>query len=371
MKLEVSKAELLRAMEVAVRAVNSKSPLPIYSALMLEVNEPKAVQITGTDGELTLTATAALNLGDVEVGKVAVISEAFVSVVKGLPGPDISMATEKNALVVKSKRSRYAVPILTGEQWPVVPRVAAESTFTVHEKALANQLARVLPAVGIDSSRQVICGVYFALEDGRLSLVATDTHRLHVARVPVPKSSGDVSFILGTGAAKELSKLLAADNDCQVTTDGACLKIVGSWGSFTSRLIAGNYLNYQKFIPTMTVYTEFDRGELEEAIRRAAFVAQGCADRLVVTQNDKAQVSLEAASEQYGTAEEQLFVRGGEASAQQFAISARNLGAAVGAVPSEVVRLYRSPEQRAILVAGEDTETYFGVVIPMRLPSDD
>jgi DNA polymerase-3 subunit beta len=369
MKIEVSKTELLRALEVAERAVNPKSPLPIYAALMLETSG-ETLQMTGTNGELTMTAKCPAE-GEVEAGKLAVIAEGFVSVVKGLKGPLISIQQVKSSLVVTSGRSKYSLPLLTGEAWPVIPNVGEESRFTVHERALAVQLGRVLPAVGTDASRQVVCGVFFKLGEDNLALVATDTHRLHVATVTVPKMQGPTSFILATAPAKELARVLEADDDCNVVTDGSCLKIEGSWGTFISTLISGTYLNYERFVPQRSEYAEFDRSEFSEAVRRAAFVAQGCADRLVVTlDGEGGEAVLEASSEQYGEAEERLTIRSGDCDGQVFAVSARNLGAAVFAVPDPLVRLYRSASTRAILIGGEDTSRFFAVVIPMRLPTD-
>lgn len=371
MKVEVSKTELLRALEVAERAVNPKSPLPIYAAIMLEMlPEETRLRLTGTDGEVTLTSLCDVEEGASNSGKVALIAEGFVSVVKGLKGPTIKLEADKSTLTVRSGRSRYALPLLTGEAWPVVPTVKAEWLFTVNEKELAAQLGRVLPAMAIDTSRPQICGVYWKLEGQRLSLVATDTHRLHVATARAVASTGQGTFILGAGAAKELARVLEADAECTVNTDGACVKVEGSWGTFVARLVQGNYVAYERFIPERGEFAEFDQQELSEAIKRASFVAQGCADRLVVTLGSNWGARLEAVSEKYGEAEEELAIRAGSAEEQRFAVSSRNLGAAVAAVSDSVVRLYRHPTARGILVGGDELDTYFAVCIPMRLPTD-
>lgn len=367
MKITVSKTELLRAAEIAGRAINLKSSLPIYSALLMAADET-GVRLTGTDGELTLSAardTESFTTG----GKVAVVGDSFLTMVKALKGPEIQIEQTKSALIVKSGRARYSLPIISGQAWPVFPEVKPGLAFRIDAGALAAALARVAPAMGSDASRPIFCGICWKISGGRLELVATDTHRLHVAHLPVSEGVAG-ELVLGASAARELARVLEA-GECDVVTDGAALKVHGAWGSFTAMLVHGTYPEYARFIPLLSTSITVEREEFIEAVKRAGLVAQSGADRLVFGIDAAGATSIDVASDAHGAGCEELVGTPSEGWAEQrFAASWRYLLAAAAGVPDERLTLYKSTGVRGIALTGNNPEQYLAVVMPMRLPDE-
>ncbi len=366
MKLTVERTDLLRALTIAERGVNAKSPIPIYGALMLEATADQ-LRVTGTDGEVTLTAACLATVD--KPGKTAVLAANCGAILRGLAGDTVSLALDKTQLTLAAGRSRYKVSVLTGEAWPPVPVVASTWSCGVNAAALALGLGRVLPAVRQDTDRPTLCGVFFEGGPEGLTLVATDTLRLHLARVsrePLPAAG----FILGGGAARQLLRVLEGEGGVTLTTDGATLRAVGDWGVFLGQLIAGDYLNYQRFIGPAATSAEFGQRELADAVRRAGYVAQGCADRLLLAAGATGTATLTARSEAYGEAEEALAMTAA-APFEALPISSRYLGQALSGFQGGTVCVLRGTTHRGLRLESPESDDYFAVVMPMSNPNEE
>lgn len=88
-------------------------------------------------------------------------------------------------LTVASGAARFGVPIIDGDHADISVPCKADDLSPQWDK-LSSAFERVAHAVGHDETRYTLCGVSLSRDGDRLSLMATDGHRLAVTRTAWP-----------------------------------------------------------------------------------------------------------------------------------------------------------------------------------------
>ena len=81
-------------------------------------------------------------------------------------------------------------------EYPAVAEFAEKADFQVSSEALSGLIERTLFAAARAHSHYAISGVLWETKGRKLQLVATDGHRLALAKASLPKAGADVSAIV-------------------------------------------------------------------------------------------------------------------------------------------------------------------------------
>ena len=325
--------------------------------------------VQATDLEISLTTSVAVTDG--EDGAAAVPGKQFCEYVRAMPGASVSLNLEEGAMFIKSGRSRYKLQFYAAaEEFPVLPTVEPKQRFTIAEQTLAETLRRTLIAAANDDTRPVLCGVLWRREKGtdRLVMVATDTHRLHLASCDIENAEGAGDVILSNRTCGELIRLLSGDQDCTVTIDDNQVHLDTAAGTLTGRLLEGKFPVYDKIIPTYSKHLGMNRDDLAEILKRAAVVASDDSNRLILEFGPDKTNRITARSS-YGEAEEEFMVEGLLQNGQdpKLAANYKLLLEAVQACPDEGVRFLHEGGQRPVLIHGLKRDNFLAVVMPMSM----
>src|SRR5262249_25860418 len=151
-------------------------------------------------------------------------------------------------------------------------------------------IRKTIFAVSPDEARAILTGILVAFESDTVKFVATDTHRLAVRSAKVLDGSGSVNAIVPARAMTELNRILAdEDGDINIRFSENQVQFMTPQGiSVVSRLIEGQYPNYERVIPssyekTLTLQTQV----FQRAVKRAAIVARNNANRVVLKTLDQ------------------------------------------------------------------------------------
>jgi DNA polymerase-3 subunit beta len=205
------------------------------------------------------------------------------------------------------------------EEFPPLPDFSDDKTFSFEQAELISMLRSVAYAQSTDETRYILNGVYFNFRDGKLSLVATDGRRLALIakelEVPADKAG---SIILPAKTVSELlrmldkgEKLKVSFNDrraaFQINADNPDTGLVDSIYLY-SKVVEGNYPNYQQVIPKETHQRiKLERELFNECVHRAALV---CSDKsnsvkLKVSNN---LLEISASSPDFGESHESMAI---------------------------------------------------------------
>ena len=287
MKFRCERDDLLGAVQFASRAISNRATLPVLSGLRLEATEDGRVRVAATDLELTMETAFAAAVD--EPGKAIVPGRLFGEMSRNLSSGQVSVAGTEGEVEIGSGRGRFRVRSLTPDDYPALPIEDRDDSagvqVTLDAGELASALSQVVRAASGDESRQILTGVLWELESGRVTLAATDSYRLAVRSLDATGGPEDErKVVLPARTLGELARALQGapgsvtalvkENLVAFSIAGAGEDQAGEW-IIGSRFIEGEFPKYRQLIPEAYPNTlVVDRELLLEVTRRVGLLAQ-------------------------------------------------------------------------------------------------
>lgn len=344
---------LAKAAETVARAAGKTAP---WTGVRLAVEGDK-LRLSSTDLDVGIATTLAVAGGT--DGVVVVPARRFADMAKALREGAAAVEAEGAALTLRCGASRGSLPVMRADDFPALPEPLEGEM--VDAGALRAALAKVAPAASKDQTRPILTGVLFEPAEGGLTLVATDSYRLHITRLSCGWHDSDPALVPAL-ALRELLRLPATDALGVAANDSAVTFTAGET-VLSARLIAGEFPNYGQLIVEPTHWLEADRAELAEAVARVD-VAAGDAGTVVVAV-DGGKARLSCAKESEIMADEVDVDWDGPATAVAF--NAKFLSEALAAVDAGRVRLGFRDELKPVHVTAAPADGFLALLVPIRL----
>jgi DNA polymerase III subunit beta len=288
MKLTACTKPLAADLKSVLPAVATRSGLPMLSGVRLEASE-RGLAIEATDLELTARRVVRGGVTVDGAGSVVVPAKALVKAVAAMGEPEIVLEFHSSdgraRLHVRAGTRTVTLQGWPSDDWPAVPRVAAIDPITsIDATAAADAFERVAMCASDDESRPVLtCVALFFEEDPpALEVVATDSYRLGVARLPLEarfRVSDGPLLVPSRGIRLLAKQLKGAEGAVQVraleASSGDASRIAFSLtdAEWTVRTVEGEFPNWKQVVPTPDGGSfEFDPEELGSALRAATSV---------------------------------------------------------------------------------------------------
>ena len=372
MKISCNRRVLHEALQHVSRVVSGRTTLPILSNLLLEAHGSE-LRVVAYDMEIGAQSTVGIETQ--EEGTLTVPARVLGDVVASLPDATVEMRSEERSILSLScGRSQYTIHGLPAEEFPALPEVTGGVSFEISQAGMRDLIRATIFAASADEARAILTGVLLMRDDAGVKMVATDSYRLAVKTAAVDDvkgtpDDGKWQVIIPARALQELNRMLdPGEEEVPVGVRASEQQIVFAVGGYTlvSRLIEGQFPNYERVIPTETERTvEVSREDLLSAIKRAAIVARAEASKLLF-QAQEGVLTISAESGDVGRAHEELAatVEGEEI---EIAFNAEYLTDVLGVMESDrVVWQFTGPLSSGLLKAADDPD-YLYVVMPMQL----
>lgn len=282
MKVTFSKDVLSGAVQPAMGAVSTKNTDIVISGIRLTAKEDGTCEINAFDLEKGIVCHIH---GDVErPGSYIINGQKLSQIIRNMPGDITIDVNEKAQATISSGHSRFILNVLPGEDFPNMPMLEGDWGFEMEEWQLRDMLNKtVYAAAGDEEPRPALKGVFFHVENDRITTVATDSFRLAMAQAKadlhassMQKNDLDCKVIVPAKTVTELMRLIGDTTD--VLSIYATRKhIIFQKGElyFFSRLIDAEYIDYQKFFPK-NIKSEVlvPRDALRDSLERASLVTE-------------------------------------------------------------------------------------------------
>lgn len=365
MKATVSRNELSNALNLAAQASSVRTALPVLASIRIKTIDG-GLSLLGCDGEMWAHATCSANIE--EPGGVCVQQQLFSSIVGALGNGDVSLSLEGTTLYLRHGQSEWKMLALPAEEFPEIPDIEASSSLTFSRKELTQAIDSVIYAVSDDTSRPVLTGVLFHYDGEKLTMVATDTHRMAVHGIRREGLGSDITAIVPEKALKVIKSLhLEDDDEIKLAFDDSRIMVDIGSAKVVAQLLSGQYPNWERVVPTeFTRVWTADRNELMDNISRAMILARDNANRIRF-RGEGERVVISARSEDKGEAKEEVTVvsKNGDV---EIAFNGRYVMDALKALHGDGIRAEMTESSRpAILRPTEGSEDTFCVVMPMAM----
>ena len=285
MKFRCERDTLLEALTVAVRAAaGASSSRAALTGAHLDLAGGTLV-VTGSDLDLTLSVTA--DVAGMTDGAAVTPARLLTDVVRAVPAGSVEFSVSDGEASIVAGSSEFSIRLIPEEDYPQLSfkeegnedgsSVAFSPAVTFSGAEFRDALSQVVRSASSDDSRPILTGVLMASEsEGRLRLVSTDSYRLSVRDLEGSSILGEHQKVLvPSRALGELQRLIADSDEVTLKlADHYAQFVVGSV-QLTTRLIPGDFPNYQGLIPEghpncLTA----DREQLLEVVRRVRLLAQ-------------------------------------------------------------------------------------------------
>ncbi|MGE9966746.1 DNA polymerase III subunit beta [Limosilactobacillus mucosae] len=289
MKFTINRPAFINQLNNVLRAISSKTTIPILTGLKMVVTDHSVI-LTGSDADITIESTldasdSSYGLSIEEPGTIVLPARFFNEVIKKLPDKQATIEVFNGLQVrITSGTAEFTINGQDANNYPHLPEVESENTVELASDMLREVIDQTRIAVSKQESRPILTGIHVTLNNGILTAVATDSHRLAQRKVELPETADrDFDIVLPGASMTELAKMIADEKDgvkMQITENQA-LFIFGNT-HFYSRLLEGNYPETSRLIPESSdTRLEITASDLLASIERASLLSHESRNNVV------------------------------------------------------------------------------------------
>lgn len=378
MKFTINRTAFISQLNNVLRAISSKTTIPILTGLKMVVDQNKIV-LTGSNSDITIENVIDVNnenyeLTITEPGAIVLPARFFSEIVKKLPDKQVTIeVTDGFLAVITSGTAQFKINGQDAQNYPHLPEVESDKAVTISNDVLKEVIKQTVIAVSKQESRPILAGIHVTLQDGMLTAVATDSHRLAQRKVALNSvdSALDFDVIIPGKSMNELSGMINdVDEDIQLRV--AENQILFTFGDtrFYSRLLEGNYPETSQLIPTTADTTvEVDAGKLLASIERASLLSHESRNDVVKLTMKPAEnlVRISSDSPDIGTVEEEVATTALDGSDLEISFNPNYMKDALRSFGQATIKIsFTSPLRPFTLVPTEDQENFVHLITPVR-----
>ncbi|MBT7982879.1 MAG: DNA polymerase III subunit beta [Akkermansiaceae bacterium] len=307
MKFTISKEDFIEGLQQVQHVVSNRTTLPILSNVLLEA-DGDSLRLTTTDLDVGVTGSVKAKVG--KPGSTTLPARRLAGIVRELPADEVSIeVTSKDVASIKSGPSFFKILGLAKDEFPPLATFEDANEYKIEQKVLKEALKMTSYAISNDETRYVLNGILCSFKEGLLTLVATDGRRLAMVQndVEFPKSL-ETEVIVPTKAVNELQRLLADDGEVKISISDSQIAFELNDNLLVSKLIEGNYPNYNQVIPEETKERiSLERESFLSTVNRVSLLANEKSNSVKCVFG-KDQIDVTANSQDVGEANESIAV---------------------------------------------------------------
>lgn len=277
MKFSCYKNDLTEALQFVIRAVAVKPMTPILAGIYLRA-EGSMLELQANNFSTGIITRIPVNT---EVsGETVVSGKRFQEFVRNMPDDTITFSDEdsNNTLTIESGGANVELLTMTAGDFPKVKTPETDKSFRISTTALRNLIRKTVFAVSKDDTRPVFTGCCFEIKGNKISLVATNTHRLALATEQLTNSYEECSFVVPAETLRGIMlRIDPKDVENYVAINYSTRYLTFTFDNVfvNSRLIEGMFPPYDRVIPaSSTTHVTVDSLEFKNAVEFVSLMSK-------------------------------------------------------------------------------------------------
>ena len=366
-ELIIPKSTLLAPLLTVAGAVDRKQSLPVLSNILIQW-QPNQLRLTATDLEIEVTAFIDLP-GIDNQGKLTVAAKKLVDIIRTFD--ETSQPTFKStdrSLMIKEGNSHFRLITLPAEDYPMMEETDVEATLNIPRLVLIQLFQLTHFALTQADIRFYLNGILLEIEPHMITAVATDGHRMAVAKHKIDLKNIRHRLIIPKKAVTELLKLLPniEDETVGMTIGKNYLRVITKQYNFLSKLIEARFPPYQQIIPKTSPYqVKVDKDLLKRALMRIMILAHE-KSHAISLQLSSQQLVISTFNQQNEEASEKLTIQS-DADQLNISLNGSYLLEVLNYITSDTLILFLKDENTSILIEPMDNPDYQYLIMPMKI----
>ncbi len=305
MKFSCTKENILSPLSLATTVASKNVTLPILSNILITADAQK-VEIACTNLDVAITSVVRAK---VEVpGSFTVPARMIFDFINLLSEEKVDLELIGNELQVSAGKSVTKIKGTPADDFPVIPKSSEGRGFNVGAPELKIALSQVASATAKNDIRPELAGIFWSLKEKTLVMAATDSYRLAERTVGmVAALTEPLTFILPGRTVTHLDHILSLAPEINgessmrfLVTDNQLTARFNST-ELTSRLVGGNYPDYQQIIPKeFQTSAEFKVVDLVRTVKAGGLFTTSGINAVKIELNPGAGLQISSSSTQTG-----------------------------------------------------------------------
>ena len=277
MKLICSKSELQKSVNISLKAVSSKTTMPILECILINAS---ASEITFTSNDMELGIETKVQGIIEEKGIVALDAKLFSEIIRKLPDNEVVIQTDdKLNTTITCEKAKFTIPGRDGEDFAYLPMIEKNDGIVLSQYTLKEVIRQTIFSIATNENNKLMTGELFEIKDNILKVVSLDGHRIAIRKIELKESYGDKKVVVPGKTLNEISKILSGEVEDQVQIFFTDNHIVFEFDDtvVVSRLIEGEYFRIEQMLSSdYETKIKINKREFLNCIDRATlFVKEG------------------------------------------------------------------------------------------------
>jgi DNA polymerase-3 subunit beta len=366
MTVTILQENLLKALTRASRIVPVKPQLPVIANILLQTDEGR-LKVTATNLETTESVWVGAKVE--KEGGICVSSRLLLEFVSTLPQTNVHLLVKEGSLVIEAQGFHATIPGVASTEFPQSGEVIKGEAAVLEKQEFISAVSQVVFAAATDEGRPLLTGIRVLQKDGETQFAATDGFRLSVKKLALATKE-PLDLLIPGRALAEVIKVSTEEKEVKKITiaRSQTSQLVFTIGDteIHTRLIDGEYVNFEKIIPTKhTTRVLMDKSGLLAAVKSAAIFARDNANIIKLHIEDQT-VTVSANTPQIG--ENRVDVEAKvEGDGGDMAINSRFLLECLSNFPEEEVVFEMTGSLNPGVFKPVKDESYLHIIMPVRV----
>ncbi len=366
MKIRCQKNELLNGVNTSLKAVSTRTTLPILQCILLQAIGDN-FKLVSNDLELGIESYVSAEI--IESGSIALDAKIFSEIVKKLPDAEVDITVdESNLTTIVCQKSVFKIPGQPGTEFIQLPQITKDRHITLSQSILKDMIHQTIFSIAVKEIKPILTGELLEIKDNALSIVSMDGYRISIRQAVFSETFEDTSVVVPGKTLNEISKILSSDEADMLSvyfTDKHILFELED-SIVVSRLLEGDYPKYASlFSADYDTLITVDRRELMNSIDRAALIARESKKSPIKVEIKSGSLAITSNTE-LGNVHEELSIEQ-EGADLDIAFNPRYLIDALKAIVDDVICLQFTNALNPCIIRQAQGDDYKYLILPIRL----
>jgi DNA polymerase-3 subunit beta len=275
MKLVFAKTNLLKSVSTVMKAVPSKTTMPILECILIDAS---ASQIKFTSNDMELGIETIVEGIIEERGIIALDAKIFSEIVRRLPDNYVTIETDDNLLTtITCEKAKFNIPGKSGEDFSYLPIIERNDCITISQFTLKEVIRQTIFSIAANENNKLMTGELFEIKNNTLKVVSLDGHRIAIRKIELNETYEDKKVVVPGKTLNEISKILSGETNDKVNIFFTENHIMFEFDQTTvvSRLIDGEYFRIDQMLSSdYETKVQINKREFLSCIDRATLLVK-------------------------------------------------------------------------------------------------
>ena len=367
MKFVCKKSDLLKGVNIVLKAVPSKTTMSILECILIDASTGQ-IKMTANDMELGIETILE---GDIqEKGVIAIDAKIFSEIVRKLPDNDVTIETDSNfQMLISCEKALFNIAGKSGEDFSYLPYIEKTEPVVISQFSLREVIKQTIFSISDNESNKIMTGELFEISGNHLKVVSLDGHRVSIRNLELKENYEDRKVIVPGKTLIEVSKILSGELDALVNLFFTKNHIVFEFDDTTvvSRLIEGEYFRIDQMLSSdYETKVKVNKKEFLNCIDRATLLIRESDKKPIIIQIGDGEMRLKLTSG-VGSMNEEIVIEK-EGKDILIGFNPKFLIDALRVIDDEMVTLYLVNSKAPCFIRDEK-ESYIYLVLPVNFNS--